>query len=457
MQRVAKTEIGKHRNPKIVLCLLPSAFCLLMALALPHITSAAVPSIITFRHDHHLFTIATKDYPQWQSKKEQLMYQGMPWDAPASFRVDGDVLPALPAGVTKSSSPAWNHSAIRTDLEAILKPLERDPGSVIIARSSTGVIFHGVGLPGRHVDLDLTVALAIQALEQGISDIRLPVTEIQPSIIVNDPALAQQGIKEVVTVGESDFSNSPANRRHNIATGLNKFDGHLIPQGSIFSFGETLGPVNARTGYLKELVIKGARTEPDYGGGLCQVSSTAYRGVWEYGLPITQRKNHSFAVNHYAPQGTDATVYPPTVDMKFKNDGPSALLMQTYSEGDLAYFIYYGTKDMRDTEVIGPFIWNRSSPPGDRYERTTEIPPGTTKKVGSRVPGMSAMWVRITKMPDGKEKVEPVYSVYEARPLYILVGVDPSELPPGGFGGSTEEVPADLLGEAVEDLSAAGD
>lgn len=403
----------------------------------PTATASTPPSIL-FRHEHHLFTLAPTNFPDWQTKKETWFYRGNPIVAPASFKVDGDVLPPLPSGVTKSTESVWNRSSIARDLNHFIgMPLRRDPGTVVIAMNGSGAIsFSGVGLTGRNLNTDLAVTLTIRALTEGIGDVRLPVDEVQPTMTVTSQKLRDMGITQVVTVGESDFSNSPTNRRHNIATGLAKFNGHLIPQGSQFSFDETLGPVNDRTGYRKELVIKGQRTEPDYGGGLCQVSSTAYRGVWERGFPIKQRKNHSYAVNHYAPQGTDATVYPPSVDMKFLNDGPSALLMQTYAKNDLAYFIYYGTKDVRQTEVIGPFIWDRYEASKEtKIEKTTEIPPGEKKKVGERVAGMKAMWVRLTTMPDGTRKEEPVYSSYEARPLYYLVGVDPVELP-------TEESPA---------------
>ena len=118
----------------------------------------------------------------------------------------------------------------------------------------------------------------------------------------------------------------------------------------------------------------GEHTLPEYGGGLCQVSTTAYRGVWEYGFPITGRRNHSFAVSYYAPHGTDATIYPPHTDMKFLNDSPGALLLQTYHENDRAYFIYYGTKDDRTAEVIGPYTWDFRPPPPDRTDYTTEDP-----------------------------------------------------------------------------------
>jgi vancomycin resistance protein YoaR len=242
---------------------------------------------------------------------------------------------------------------------------------------------------------------------------------------VNDPVLREQGIKEFVTMGESDFHGSTKNRIHNVTTGLNKFNGHLIEKDEVFSFVKVLGPVDASTGYRKELTIIGDKTLPEYGGGLCQVSSTAYRGVWEYGFPITQRKNHSYAVSYYAPQGTDATVYPPNIDIKFKNDSPGALLIQTVIDVPnlKAYFLYYGTKDDRETSVIGPYNWGYTPAPPPRTEETLEIPAGTRRKVGEAVPGLQTAWFR-TVQQDGKEVTQGTYSIYQARPLYWQVGVE---------------------------------
>lgn len=408
-----------------------SSLLTLIVLATPVLADAAAPAQITLRHDHHLFVVRPAAHPAWRITREEWTYAGLPFRAPAALRVDGDVLPAAPDQITRQHVEAWDIDTIRATLQATIAPaLDRPAGSVTISRDAEGaIVFDGVGMLGRHVDLDSAAALLVEALERGIDDVVLPMIELQPQVRVQDAELAAQGIMEVVTVGESDFSGSAVARRHNIAVGLSKFNGHLIPRDATFSFNEILGPVDASTGYKKELVILGERTLPDYGGGLCQVSTTAYRGAWEYGFPIVDRRNHSYSVRYYGPQGTDATIYPPHTDLKFKNDGPSALLMQTHTIGDKAYFIYYGTRDARQADVIGPYTWGHTSPPPDRREYTTEIPADTTRKVGERVPGLRAAWFRTVRMPGvADEFVESFYSVYQARPLFYQEGVEPGSL-----------------------------
>jgi len=412
---------------------------LLTAVLLPSLLplSAQAASTMTFRHKHFLFTIPVKEFQAQKTQVRVWTMDGQAIEPAQEWMVDGDVTPPLPAGVREEQVPATDREAIKTVIQRYAGPtLDRDASDVTIRKDAAGkIVFDGVGFTGRKIDLDAAADLTVEAIAKGIADVELPVIETQPVVTVEDAGLRAMGIREVVTIGESDFSNSPANRRHNIATGLAKFNGHLIPKDSVFSFDETLGPVDGSTGYLKELVIKGDQTVPDYGGGLCQVSSTAYRGIWEYGFPIVQRRNHSYSVSHYFPQGTDATVYPPNVDMKFKNDSPGALLIQTYAKGDLAFFVYYGTHDDRESTVLGPYIWDRTPPPPDRTEYTTDLAPGEKKKVGEKVPGLKSMWYRLLTDARGTEKIEPVFSSYQARPLYYLIG---TETLPSGTGATVE-------------------
>jgi vancomycin resistance protein YoaR len=395
------------------------------------VAHAETPRTLVYTFGHHILQIGMAAHPEWKNSEEVWLYKGMEAVPPAEFLTCGDDMP-LPAGWSKGTSSGWNEEAIALTLQKdIAAKLDRSAGSVTIGRTASGtIIFDGSGLTGQEVDIRAATKLTLAALMQGVSTINLPVNITQPTITVTDPDLAASGIKEVVMIGESVFAGSPVNRRHNIDVGVRKFSGHIIPKDSIFSFVEVLGPVNAATGYRKELVIQGDTTLPDYGGGLCQVSSTAYRGPWEYGLPIVQRKNHSYAVTYYSPQGTDATIYPPSVDMKFLNDTPGDLLIQSFvDEKDRAYFVYYGTKDDRKADVFGPYITGRSSAPaGERTLYTTEIPPGTRRKAGERHDGMKVSWYRNIVKNNEQQPIERFFSSYQARALTYQIGVTAEEL-----------------------------
>ena len=207
------------------------------------------------------------------------------------------------------------------------------------------------------------------ALEQLLLD---PQNELTVAIHTSEPAirlgsLNNLGINELISTGQSDFSGSTASRIQNIKVGSSQFNGVIIKPGEEFSFNTSLGSITTAKGYLPELVIKSGGTTKELGGGLGQVSSTAFRAAFFSGLPITARRNHSYAVRYYEwisddlPQsvGLDATIYPGAQDMKFINDTPGAILIWTRMEGTRLYFDFYGTRDDRQTAVDGPHTYDR--------------------------------------------------------------------------------------------------
>jgi len=188
-------------------------------------------------------------------------------------------------------------------------------------------------------------------------DVRLIIEKVQPEITTE--GIDNMGITALLATGESNFYGSPNNRKHNIAVGAARFQGILVGPGDEFSFNEALGDVGPREGYLPELVIKKGETVPEYGGGLCQVSTTAFRAAVQAGLEITERKNHAYPVKYYNPQGTDATIYPPHPDLSFKNNTPAYILIQTRVEGNKLFFDFYGSDDGRKVELLGPYIYDK--------------------------------------------------------------------------------------------------
>ncbi|MBM3255995.1 MAG: hypothetical protein FJZ04_00795 [Candidatus Moranbacteria bacterium] len=207
------------------------------------------------------------------------------------------------------------------------------------------------------VDIEKALDIVIASFKNSQYFIELPVVEIPAAVSLKK---AQElGVNNLMGTGESNFTGSPTNRRHNIRVGAGKFNGAVIGEGETFSFLKTLGPVDKSTGYLPELVIKKDKTIPEYGGGMCQVSSTCFRAAVNSGLRVVERQNHAYPVQYYSPQGTDATVYIPRPDLKFVNDTPGPILIQTRIEGNLLFFDFFGQKDGRRVELEGPRTWDK--------------------------------------------------------------------------------------------------
>lgn len=187
----------------------------------------------------------------------------------------------------------------------------------------------------------------------------LVVKNVAPELTTDN--IDNLGLTKLLATGESDFHGSTKSRVHNVTVGASKFNGVLIGPGDTFSFNDILGEVGPNEGYLPELVIKQGKTIAEYGGGLCQVSTTAFRGAVQTGLEVTERSNHAYAVKYYSPQGTDATIYPPHPDLAFINNTPNYILLQTRISGTKLYFDYYGTDDGRKVETEGPIVYERSA------------------------------------------------------------------------------------------------
>jgi len=235
--------------------------------------------------------------------------------------------------------------------------------------------------------------LSVEALALGQSEAKLLVETDEPLRLLSETN--NLGINELLAAGESNFKGSPKNRIHNIKVGIEKFKGVIVKPKEEFSFNKFLGPVEAEQGFLPELVIKRTGTVPELGGGLCQVSSTTFRAAMNAGLPITQRKNHAYAVQYYSPQGTDATIYPGAVDLKFINDTPGAILIWPYiKDGYTLVFEFYGSRDSRKVTLQKPISYDR-------------------KEDGS----LKAEWTRIVEK-DGNVATSTFKSIYQSPALF---------------------------------------
>jgi vancomycin resistance protein YoaR len=194
----------------------------------------------------------------------------------------------------------------------------------------------------------------------------VPKTELFVAVtspLIDESQFDALGLKTLLGRGESNFRGSSKSRVKNINVAANKISSTLLKPGEEFSFVNTLGKVDARNGYLPELVIKGNKTIPEYGGGICQVSTTLFRAALNAGLPIIERRNHSYIVNYYGKPGLDATIYLPKPDFKFKNDTNHHILIQHYITGTTLYYEIYGTSTGRTAKTIEPVVLE-SSPDG---------------------------------------------------------------------------------------------
>jgi vancomycin resistance protein YoaR len=214
--------------------------------------------------------------------------------------------------------------------------------------------------------------------------------------------------------------------------GAAQFDGVLVAPGQRFSFNHYLGEVTAEKGYAQSIIIWGNETRTDVGGGLCQVSSTAFRAAFWAGVPVTERSPHLYRVSYYEPpRGMDATIYSPYTDLKWVNDTDGYILIRTYmdkAKKNLT-FRFFGTDMGRTVEMDGPHESRLTKPEPPDYRESSALFEGQRKQIQWAKDGMDVTIYRIVTEQDGEVRRDEFFSRYEPWQAVYLVGTKPVPTP----------------------------
>lgn len=141
----------------------------------------------------------------------------------------------------------------------------------------------------------------------------------------------------------TSFKNSSPSRKNNIRNALKNFDGKVLLPGEVLSFNKTTGYRTAENGYEKAKIIKNGMFIEEFGGGVCQVSSTIYNACLLADLEILESHPHSLPVSYVSP-GFDAMVNIGSSDLQIKNTLSSPIIFATSCENDECKVCIYGLK-----------------------------------------------------------------------------------------------------------------
>ncbi len=299
--------------------------------------------------------------------------------------------------------PVFNSEKLRAELNQRIAPYMYRAKEDITIRDEKGKpVADGIARDGYYLDVSRSIASINKFLVtpdlDSVGNFRAPliVAHLEGGIANPDNKF---GITDVLATGVTDFFGSPANRKFNIDHGAKKFQNLLLEPGKTFSFVKTMGLVDSITGYLKELVIvNGDSSEPNWGGGMCQISSTLFRTVFFAGLYVKKRTNHSYEVKYYAPIGLDATIYDPAPDLIFENDTKNVVLIQNLVDLSRTkmYFKLFGKKDGRKITLEGPIDGGN---------------------VGEKMEHYYFSWLRHIEFPDGTKRTDKFGSTYKNKDL----------------------------------------
>jgi vancomycin resistance protein YoaR len=295
------------------------------------------------------------------------------------------------------------------------------------------------GRPGLRLDEANARDLIIASIAGADRTLALPVREVDPQ--VTEANMHNIGIDELVAVGTSDFSGSAPYRIHNVGTGMQILNGILLAPGEEFSFNENIGSIDESNGFVQGYAIIQNRTQLEFGGGICQDSTTMYRAAFWAGLPITERWGHSFYISWYDKYGLgsygngtgmDATIFTGGPDLKFVNDTGHWLLIQSWSnpKTGVAQVEFYGTKPNRQV-LMSQRVYDRlPAMPTPVFVADPKQPRGTIKQTDHARGGMTIDIYR-TIVENGVRGKSELFRT-KFKPWPNIYAVNPADMGPGG-------------------------
>jgi vancomycin resistance protein YoaR len=303
-------------------------------------------------------------------------------------------------------------------------------GRVVVVPAQPGRVV-AAGPTGRRI---LAAALAPQARTA-----RVVVTYAQPN---RSTAQARaMGITTRVGRYETIYGGDP-NRIHNVQLVAHLVDGKLIAPGATFSFNAATGDRTADKGFREAPVIINGEVTTGLGGGVCQVSTTVFNAAYEAGLKITERTNHALYISHY-PQGRDATVNYPDVDLKFVNDTAHWLLLRTYVGSYSLDVELYGAPLNRRVESDTQPLVTTGHAPLDKVPDPALFVGQTSVEESGTAPQSTSVERKVYNAAGALLYDNTWYSSYRGEPRIVHVGtkprpeVQPKKKGPSGPSGPT--------------------
>lgn len=287
------------------------------------------------------------------------------------------------------------------------------------------------------------------AAAQAQMDEAEPGTEFSIPITVTEPKISKEEMTENLfrdKLGSCTTSvGGTSNRKHNVGLAAQSCNGVILNPGETFSYNETLGERTAANGYRSAAAYVGGKTVLEYGGGICQVSSTLYLAVLRSNLEIVNRTNHMFYPG-YIPYGMDATVSWGGPDFKFKNNTDYPIkIVATYSGGKSTCTIY-GTNTTGNTVKMEYKVLS-TTPYKTVTQEDSSLAPGTSKEAQNGYTGYKVVTYRCVYDKNGNliSRNQEATSTYRSRDRIVLVGPEKQTTTPstpedgsGTNSGSTE-------------------
>lgn len=283
---------------------------------------------------------------------------------------------------------------------------------------------HTTGLATNQEETVNAILTAVQDNLTSNMQVAATVEVTQPSRTYE--ALSQ--IQDLLGTYPTDYSSSSSSRKNNIEVATERLDGVVLMPGESISVSDTILPREPENGYQKATQYSEGETVEDYGGGVCQVSSTLYNALLDAEIKVTERAPHSMIVR-YVPYAFDAAIAAGVKDLVFENNLENPIYIAASADGSTLRFSIYGVEyraSNREVEYVATTVSEEYLEPKTVYDDTMYVGEQTTS--GSNKPAVVAYLEKVV-YEDGVEVSRTILhtDTYAASQLVTTIGTKPLE------------------------------
>ena len=276
----------------------------------------------------------------------------------------------------------------------------------------------------------------------------IPATVTPAKVTAED--LKEVLFRDTLAQASTNLDESNVPRTNNVRLASASINGTILNPGDEFSYNGVVGERTEARGYKPAGAYVNGQVVDEFGGGVCQPSSTLYMAVLRADLEVTERHNHSFTVA-YTPLGEDATVDYGNLDFRFKNDTDYPIKIVAEQTNGQMIMTIIGTKTTDKTvktrtDVLATYT------PETVEKKDNSMKVGESRVETTPITGYSTRTYKI--ITENGETTEEMAnsSNYVKRDKVVCVGtIQPTPVTPETPAESeTEKTDSDTAGESKQ-------
>lgn len=277
----------------------------------------------------------------------------------------------------------------------------------------------------------------------------IPIRQIPAQVTAAD--LRGKLFRDTLAQASTELNESNIPRTNNVRLATSAINGTILNAGDEFSYNTVVGERTEKRGYQPAGAYANGQVIEEFGGGVCQPSSTLYMAVLRADLKVTERSNHSFSVA-YTPLGEDATVSWGGPDFRFRNDTVYPVKIVAEQKDGKMIMTLLGTKTSDKTvttrtEILGTY------PPETVQVEDSTLMQGQTNITQSGITGYDTRTYQQITIKGETHEVLANTSHYANRDQIIHIGTSADNTQQSSTTGDKEKTPVSETNTGTEQVN----